>query len=81
VNGWNGAFGDVNTRLLNGAWHHVAVTHNGATHTAKFYIDNVLLNTWNDSGGANLAAGRSAVHRPGFGRSQCLHRRTARTEG
>lgn len=52
-----GAPSNIQSALLNGAWHNVAITHRASDDTARLYVDNVLLHTWNDAGGANLAAG------------------------
>src|SRR5439155_5419246 len=51
-----GDINDINGRLLNGAWHHVAITHSPSDNQAKLYIDNQLMDGWSDNG-TDLASG------------------------
>ncbi|MCX7003580.1 MAG: CehA/McbA family metallohydrolase [bacterium] len=43
------------TKLLDGQWHHIAVTWNPADTTARFYLDNVLIANWPAAGGHDVA--------------------------
>jgi endoglucanase len=61
-----GDLSDINTRLLNGVWHHVAVTHRPSDNTARLYVDNVLMTSWADGGGTNLTAGAAVYIGQGF---------------
>ena len=45
----------LNTKLLNGQWHHIGVTWDPADTTARFYLDNVLITNWPAAGGHDVA--------------------------
>jgi len=45
----------LNAKLLDGQWHHMALTWDPADTTARFYLDSVLITNWPAAGGDGLA--------------------------